>query len=132
MRTAIHSALWKDDFVIGDSLLDYEHQMIVGLIENCVRLVRNGEAKAQVVEILRITESYLAYHFHGEESSMEDDGDNRFDIHRQQHRHLLAILKERIFCLENGHPSLTAQQVAFELYDWYVAHLMQEDIKLMQ
>ena len=104
--------------------------MIFALFENCIRLSRDGGTKSQVLEILRIIESYLVYHFGSEEAVMGKAGDDRFDVHRRQHISLLGMLKEEIAEIENNHPSLTAQQIAYRLHDWYVIHLKQEDAKL--
>lgn len=123
-------SLWKSELIIGDSLLDYEHQMIFGLLENCIRLSRNRGTRDQLLDLLRITESYLAYHFRSEESMMADNADEGFERHRSQHQHLLQKLKKDISDVMANHRSLTVQQVAYGLHDWYVQHLQTEDRKL--
>jgi len=127
---AFDAPLWKSELIIGDSLLDYEHQMIFGLFENCIRLSRNGGTKDQLLDLLRITESYLIYHFGSEEKMMGEDADERFVQHRSQHKHLLEKLRKDISDIMEDHRSLTVQQVAYGLHDWYLQHLHLEDKKL--
>ncbi|MFA6311535.1 MAG: hemerythrin family protein [Sterolibacterium sp.] len=131
METAAAPALWDSSFKLDDPVVDFEHQMIFSLIENCVRVSRNGGTKDQLIEILSITKSYLAYHFASEESMMAGTGDGRFDNHRAQHAHLLAALTDEIAGLRDDVPSVTAQNIAFTLSDWYAVHLQREDTQLI-
>lgn len=131
METAVAPALWDSSFKLDDPVVDFEHQMIFSLIENCVRVSRNGGTKDQLIEILNITKSYLAYHFSSEERMMADTGDGRFDNHRAQHTHLLAALTNEIAGLRDDVPSVTAQNIAFTLSDWYAVHLQREDTQLI-
>lgn len=123
-------SLWKSELMIGDSLLDYEHQIVFALIENCIRLSRIGGARTQQLDLLRVLESYLAYHFGSEEKMMLADADEGFEQHRSQHTHALGKLSVDISDIEKNHRSLTVQQVAYGLYDWYLQHL-KEDKKLI-
>ena len=131
METTLAPALWSPGFTIDDPVLNFEHQMIFALIENCVRVSRSGGNKDQLIEILNITKAYLMYHFTGEEKMMGDANDGRYEIHRAQHRQLLATLTREIDRFKNDDPALTAQGIVFTLFDWYSNHLTREDMQLL-
>lgn len=130
VKTIENSTTWKSKFEIGDSLYDHEHQLLFALIDNCIQLSRSNAPKKQLIALLRITESYLAYHFNSEECAMGNATDERFVLHKAQHKYVLEKISADIADLEGNQTALTAQHIAFTLYEWYVEHLALEDTQL--
>lgn len=131
VKTIENSTIWKRRFEIGNSLYDFEHQLLFGLIDNCIQLSRNNAPVKQIIVLLKVVESYLSYHFNSEEAAMGDSADERFATHRAQHKYMLEKLKTEIAALEDEKTALTVQHIAFTLYEWYEEHLLQEDMKLV-
>lgn len=122
---------WQSKFEIGDELFDVEHRQLFEKINNCIGEARHGAHRQDLITQLEEILGCFDMHFEHEERTLLKKGHPDFRRHRAQHQHLIERLKSEIKELANvNNKQISAQDILFVLYDWYVAHLG-EDQKIL-
>jgi hemerythrin len=123
---------WHTQLSTGLEILDSEHQVMFGLISNCLELARTGASKQQLLTQLVEISKRLNEHFYIEECLTNGAGQVHTDIHKAQHDALLGDIKEKITSFEFDSDSrITAQGILVFLHDWLVIHITHEDRRLV-
>jgi hemerythrin-like metal-binding protein len=117
---------WTDDMSVGNSMLDFDHRQLIGLVNELHTATSRGEGRAIVGDILGRLLSYTEGHFQREEHHMENMRYSRIAEHKEQHQQLLERLRTLQQQLEAGHVSVAAK-VSILLRDWLSIHLQRED-----
>ena len=125
-----NTTIWDEKFKTGVEFMDVEHKQLFDLIEDCIQATRSNEAKERIIGLLNKIASHLACHFENEENAMRSASDHQFDQHRAQHKYILEKVNSRISHLCNNDTAITAQDILYVLYGWYIAHNASEDKKL--
>jgi diguanylate cyclase (GGDEF)-like protein/PAS domain S-box-containing protein/hemerythrin-like metal-binding protein len=122
--------MWDDKFMTGVGFVDEGHNELFALIEDCIGAIGNYAPKEQQIEYLDKIASHLYRHFGDEEGAMGAAGDQRFDEHIMQHRHIAEKVNSMISYFKNDGDAISAQDILHALFDWFVLHNVGEDRKL--
>ena len=122
--------MWDDKYMTGVRFMDEGHSELFWLIEDCIGAIGNHVPKEDQIEYLDKIASHLSRHFSNEEETMSSAGDQRFDEHIMQHRHLVEKINSMISRFKNDHDAISAQDILHVLFDWFVLHNAGEDRKL--
>ncbi len=91
-------AIWSDDYLTGDPLVDEHHRHIFAVVNDLHDAIHDGRGRAALEPTLTKLWEYTAMHFAVEEQLMEDSGYPDLDAHRRAHwegRHLASGLMDR-------------------------------------
>ncbi len=118
---------WHSWFEIGHERIDFEHRIFLDLIntlQRCINRSNDNEIHRALVELKK----YAEFHFVSEQNIMIECDYPDYDAHHVLHNALLGELDGYILAVESKTRSLE-MMVSF-LYDWFVTHTINEDLKL--
>ncbi len=114
---------WDDSLLIGNDLIDLQHQMLVGLIGAIPESRSPGDEIALDEAIV-----YAETHFSDEEAYLEEIGYPATDDHKNMHKKLTRILESYKSDYDDGKTNLYAFKQF--MYTWITEHIMKEDKKI--
>lgn len=119
---------WSSELTVGHRLIDQDHQTLVELVNELVRLHRDGES-AEVAEVLGQLLDHTAWHFHREEVLMMARAYPDIARHRQEHASLLAQLQGLQARFLDGDRDV-AGTIAESVAQWFLGHATTHDHQL--
>lgn len=120
---------WKDEFVIGEEGVDYEHQELIKSINSIYRLVEEGGSREQIISRLGDIYGSISAHFALEERVMQKHHYANYSEHGEDHEKLLDQICEITDEVERGGEFDKARFNA-TLNDWFLIHFNTHDAKL--
>lgn len=122
---------WEEIFETGNQLLDSQHKLFIQQINACIEASRNGALRGDLIQSLECILCTLEEHFQDEEIIFLEHG-LLTKAHLAQHAYALQNLQHQIATIKVENCKwLSIQGVVIPLYDWCVAHHMDEDSRLM-
>ena len=122
------SIVWRDDYLIGNDVLDGQHQELFRLAA-AVHGIEDPIAQVtELRDILHRLYDYMKYHFKEEERFMRELDYPEFERHQGLHRELISALNDIM------RASTDLMQLETNLVDlmnrWLTEHIAAEDAKL--
>lgn len=120
---------WSDDFLIGHSAIDYDHQMLVN-ITNQVYDMKNAPkiSNQQIGQCMKQLVDYVERHFRREEEIFSATSYPLSDGHKKMHRDLEKVARE-IYDLYRREPDLlNFDEVTEFLRRWLMDHILKHDM----
>ncbi len=117
---------WSDALSVGVDEIDEQHKGLANMVNELNVAIEGGwgrEARDQI--IVRLVE-YTRVHFATEESLMSISNYPDLKKHKQQHEHLIDIVKTYIAKYQED-PSASNYDLLFFLKKWLVEHIMKDD-----
>lgn len=121
---------WDDSYLIGNQLIDFEHQIFLNLVADFQTSRLNGAPLGKLNRILQEVMKYAEFHFLSEENLMIDCNYPDLDQHRLQHMYLLSKIGVKLHEMELG--ECTPKDVEDFLVNWFVSHTKNEDQKIVE
>lgn len=111
----------------GNSLVDSQHELLVWKINDCVENARKQTSRDGLISLLENILRCMTDHFENEEMVLLEQG-LLTKPHLSQHAYAVQYMNDQIARLKCGDDSskLTAQEIAFSLYDWSIDHIKRE------
>jgi hemerythrin len=126
----IDPILWRDDYAIGVSDIDLQHQRLLFLLNKLNSLVNNGKItrKRVVIELLDDFNEYATHHFSIEESLMtlnlpEDDAVRKHLVAHQSYWIKIPQLTVRY---REGDTAAALELLEY-LNQWWINHILGTD-----
>lgn len=119
---------WKEEYSVGDPILDSHHQHLFDLILKSKSLLTDTPSQEELLNVIKELKDYTLYHFNEEEKRMVEH--KYIGYSRQKDLHNLFI--EEIVKLENKiihHDSFVTDDLFLFLSQWLVNHIQNEDMK---
>ncbi len=120
---------WREEFCTGIAGVDYEHEQLIGQINNVYALIDDKGDRDQIVDCLGDIYGNISAHFALEERVMVKNNYDQFEAHAQDHERLLdniqAISDEYEYT-----ESLNEQVFKQKLNDWFQTHFKTHDARL--
>lgn len=119
---------WTPDMSVGVPVLDKDHQQLVGLLNEFIKAVDDGEGVLAVDSIFSGLMTYTETHFVREEKVMEACGYADLEAHREQHKKLAERVCE---CREAYMRTITESlegEVRDFLMSWLQDHILVDDM----
>jgi hemerythrin-like metal-binding protein len=119
---------WDVSYSVGVNRFDYQHKILIDLINQLVNAINNGDSNDETFRVLEGLFDYTVYHFGDEEKIMKEYSFPGLKEHEKEH--ILFLEKIRVFRkdLRGGDISVTEKVNQF-LHDWLLDHIMGEDKK---
>lgn len=115
---------WKDDYRIGDSAIDEQHQE---LFKRASTIIAAISQQGQALGVIRLYQ-YTRTHFSHEEELMRRIGYPHYDAHCRMHQKLIARLDEISAQISSG--NLIKSELEAFISHWLLEHIASEDTKL--
>jgi hemerythrin-like metal-binding protein len=113
--------VWKDDYSVGNELLDGQHKRLIDLVNDV-----NGDA--DLGDVLAGLREYGEAHFKAEESLLEAANYPDLELHRQHHDAFRAWLAEVVAARRSGGDAAVARRDVYHyLSVWLANHLLVAD-----
>jgi hemerythrin-like metal-binding protein len=112
---------WKQDFELGVSRIDTEHQFFFGLRNDLFAAVIRGQGEARVESVLDRLAAYADLHFAGEERDLERVECPGLPSHRAQHE----MFRRNLQTIRRS--SVRSRAMLDFMRDWLVLHILETD-----
>ena len=119
--------VWKDSFNIGVEAMDEQHKIFVGYLNELYDAMQSGNTETIVEPTLNKLTAYIQSHFTAEENMLRTVNYPMLETQIKQHAYFISqliFLKSSIL-----DKNQTAQNMLLLLNDWFLQHIMTEDLK---
>ena len=120
---------WRDDFCIGISGVDYEHEQLIDQVNSVYALIDDKADREHVIDGLGDIYGSISAHFALEERMMEKYGYDRYQEHKADHERLLDEIRDISDDFENA-AELDEEKFKQRLNDWFQQHFKTHDSRL--
>ena len=121
---------WRDDFKVGIPAVDYEHQALIGLINELHDNLASRPTKDEVTRMLGEIYAKIAAHFALEELTMRERHYDQHADHKADHERLLDDLCDIMDRHEADEGFNYRKAPAIELRDWFGIFFRTKDARL--
>lgn len=119
---------WKDEYSVGDPLMDAHHQQFLNVVHELDQAVSSGK-QVDNRAVLTFLVEYASMHFRAEERLMERIGFPETKEHAVAHQDF----KDKILEIERSYKkddsSLTLEELFDVAQEWLITHILSEDKK---
>ncbi len=119
---------WRDKMSVGDAMVDDDHRNLIRLINQYEDAIGRRDARL-LRQTFRGLSDYAEAHFEREEKLMEAVYFPMRRTHGDIHKNLMRQVTDFHFQIVGGERISVAEASRF-LHDWFVNHVLQEDMKL--
>jgi hemerythrin len=121
--------VWNDKFSVGVTVIDQEHQKLVGMVNELYDAVQSGHGKEVLGKILDGLITYTKTHFaHEEKFFAETDYPDRV-AHKRQHDDLTRQVLDVQTKYRAGATGTLSVEVLNFLKNWLITHIQGSDKK---
>lgn len=117
--------VWKDEYSVGVSMIDAQHQMFIGIINELYAAITSKKEKDVLDGIFSQLVSYTQFHFQTEERYFDEFDYEGAEEHKAAHKKLV----DQVLELQVKKTDLTENP--FELMDfledWLIDHIIGMD-----
>lgn len=120
--------MWKNIFNIGIADIDHQHREFMDLLNNFEQkryIKKESEIKQSMIDQLKL---YATKHFRSEESMMKENVYPELEKQRQMHKYFETQISE----MASSPEKLSPNSVFTFMRDWFLNHIMEEDIRFAQ
>jgi len=121
---------WQEKFRIGVPAVDYEHQELIGLLNELYEGLGSGAGQEDTAAFLGEVYARISAHFALEEKVMRERGYDEFIQHKGEHEMLLDDIREIMDSYEEGVFEGSLEQLGRRLETWFAEHFRTRDARL--
>jgi hemerythrin-like metal-binding protein len=118
---------WQDFMAIGVPLVDYDHRLMVALVNQVQACIGGKDEAATLGSVLKALDDYTDFHFQREEKLQEHLGYPGLAAHRVEHARLTAQVRDVIRRVQAAPGSVRAADLQDFLEAWLMDHILNED-----
>ncbi|MDO9068334.1 MAG: hemerythrin family protein [Deltaproteobacteria bacterium] len=119
---------WKDEYCIGDAVIDEEHRNLFILANEIFQIRNPEEALDKIRPLLYKLYDYMKYHFDHEEAFMAQIKFQGIVFHKIRHS---EIIDEMNAIMKSSHQISTLSEKLTEMMvKWVLKHILEEDFKM--
>lgn len=111
---------WKDEYLIGDTIIDNEHQRLFELANVVTHSSTNDELINGVMRLYR----HIREHFSDEEKLMKEHDYPDYERHLGEHNQMLSLLTSKSDAIREG--KWNKNQIA-EFMTLWISHITTND-----
>jgi len=121
---------WQERFRIGVPSVDYEHQELIGLLNELYAGLGSGADQEDTVAFLGEVYARISAHFALEERVMRECGYDELAQHKGEHEKLLDDIREIMDSYEDGIFEGSMEELGRRLEGWFAEHFRTCDARL--
>ena len=120
---------WRDEFKIGIEEVDFEHQVLIELINELYVEAKKENSATAVMDFLGEIYAKISAHFALEEKVMRDLQYDQYEDHKEDHERLLDDIRD---IMDDFADSSTLDEEIFadRLNNWFVNHFSTKDARM--
>lgn len=118
---------WKEKFSVHIKVMDEHHKKLLGYFDELQKEVAAGDATSKVEETLLALIEYTDLHFIEEVRLLKALNYPELTVQINQHAYFTNEVNEMYEQFKLG--TLPSQSVLAFLSNWFIDHIMQEDLK---
>jgi hemerythrin len=124
----MNKIVWTNDYSVGVHSLDEQHKKIIELINILIEHHNDSVDSETVFNVLQEMMKYAQQHLDDEEQLLE--GNDYPDLMRHTSVHIAYLEKVSEFSFEvMAHNNNVSTQLLEFLKDWWIHHILHEDMK---
>ena len=120
---------WSNQYLIGNEIIDAEHQELFSLINTFHSLWMEKHARQDIAKVLNQLIVYAQMHFRHEEKIMSDAGYPKLDQHQQIHEAMIDTIFKLQQSYEDKNLHVEMDTMKF-VKSWLIEHILQNDYLL--
>lgn len=121
---------WKDEYLIGVSLIDAQHKKLFELGNSALNLLNNNITLDKYHEIVQIIEDlfqYAKYHFKYEEEYMLKNNYRDYSDQKVEHDGFIKKLDSYNLAKLDQNQDKDIMELILFLFDWILEHILKKD-----
>ena len=119
---------WKEEFNLGNRLIDTQHQMLVLLCRKLDIAIKTKRSDSTIQMVMRELQKFVEFHFASEQNLMREIGYPDLSRHTRIHNELLIEMQIELRRIR--HHKEFPDDVLYALSEWLTAHMRDEDSKI--
>lgn len=120
---------WDDAWRVGNTAIDYDHQMLVNITNQLWHLKQMPRAKnAEIKRIMNQLVDYVKRHFEREEAIFMDSDYPLKDSHKAMHRELTKVVEDIANVYAREPDLLNLDEIMDFLKRWLMDHIVKHDM----
>jgi hemerythrin-like metal-binding protein len=120
---------WGQSLMIGNTSMDLEHRLQIGLIHALDEALRAGQPREEVAKILTQLYEYTNAHFLAENLLMRLHAYPEYGAHSDEHDRLVVSLDALRRTFDSGETAMTLESIE-SLRGWLAVHIQGMDRRL--
>lgn len=124
------TVIWKDSLAVGNSEIDAQHKIFIGIIEKTAKAIQAETDKHLIESLLVELLKFAEFHFCSEENMMMELGYPGLTDHRKEHERALTELRRRLFALNYDY--IDFYNLESFLMQWFIDHSTGDDARLAE
>ena len=120
---------WKDEYSVGDPLMDAHHQQFLNIVHELDQAVSSGKQDVDKKAVLVFLIEYLDMHLRAEERLMERIDFPEAKEHEATHHAFEHKILEIECAFKKDSASLKLENLFEVAQEWLITHILKEDKK---
>jgi len=126
-----HGVIWDDSLLLGNILVDIQHQKLFELATDLAAACRKGNSTEKLQETLEFLANYAIKHFTDEEALQIEYSYPNYERHKQIHNDFKTTIDDLVERFKSSGSSLELNSDINEIIvRWLVNHIKNEDKKI--
>lgn len=121
---------WKEEYKLGIAAVDYEHQVLIRLINELHAAMSTATDKEAVSRGLGEIHAKISAHFALEERVMREHRYDEYADHKADHEHLLEEIRDIMDRFDAEADFNYEAALAADLHKWFGEHFRSKDARL--
>jgi len=121
---------WNNSYLVGDALIDSEHQRLFEIARNAKNVVEPSMRKQKIRDEVREIYEYSKTHFQHEEEYMHHIGYPYINEHKQEHQKIIEAMSDFIKKLSLISAVEFEKELAYFIETYMVGHILLKDKRI--
>ncbi|MBC8269029.1 MAG: hemerythrin family protein [Rhodospirillaceae bacterium] len=118
---------WKDEYCVGNALIDYDHQTLVNITNELFACVDKGLSTEEISTVIKYLINYVELHFQREESLFQESDYPDGQAHMKKHREIEQVVRGISDQYAADPDAINIDDVMKFLKNWLINHIMRTD-----
>lgn len=118
---------WKDEYRVGHSLIDFDHQTLVNITNELFSNVERGFSQEEISTTIKYLIDYVEKHFEREESIFLESNYPDSQAHMEKHNEIKQVVRGIAAQYAADPSAININEVLEFLKKWLTNHIMRAD-----
>lgn len=118
---------WDDKYLVGHTLIDFDHQMLINITNELFSRVDNGFTQEEISQTISCLNDYVKRHFEREESLFIDSDYPDSEEHIKAHKDISKTVSDISIMYKQDPGAINIHEVLEFLRDWLTKHILRAD-----